>query len=117
MGGGGGPSITYVYVNQEEIKKAIAYCLDDKNCTGDVGGAQKNGYIGDGIPACGYLDKTARKLIKHAGCESFENKVVSGEGFTSFIDNLQKKEDKEEQENENRYIQKISKQINKNKNK
>ena len=98
MGGGGGPSITYVYIEQDALKKAVANCLDDKNCTGAVSGAQHNGYIGDGAYECGYLDRTARKLIKHAGCESFENNLGGGggESFTAYIDNLQKKEAKEE---------------------
>lgn len=91
MGGGGGPSITYVYINNDSLKKAVAYCLDDVNCTGAVSGAQNNAYIGK-PEVCGYLDKTARKLIKHAGCENFDNKNRGEETFTSFIENLEEKE-------------------------
>jgi len=90
--GGGGSSITYVYISTDKLKKAVAYCLDDSNCTGAVGGAQQNSYIAEGNAVCGYLDKTARKLIKHAGCESFENKDNNQNSFTSYIENLQEKE-------------------------
>ena len=90
--GGGGSSVTYVYISHDKLKQAVAYCLDDSNCTGAVSGAQQNSYIGEGKPDCGYLDKTARKLIKHAGCESFENKNTNQNSFTSYIENLQEKE-------------------------
>jgi hypothetical protein len=97
MGGGGGPSITYVYVSQDALKKAVAYCLDDKNCSGGVADAQKNSYIGD-KDYCGYLDITARTLIKNGTCETFENKTNNiGESFTSIIENLEKKESLENQ--------------------
>lgn len=95
MGGGGGPTIIKVRVSDDSLKKAVAYCLDDGNCNGSVAGDQDNGYIND-AKVCGYLDKTARKLIAHAGCENFENKNIKGESFTSFIHNLEKKEEIEE---------------------
>jgi hypothetical protein len=98
MGGGGGPSITYVYVEQALLKKAVAYCLDDKNCSGEVAKAQNNTQIDD-KDVCGFLDITARTLIKNGTCESFENKTNNniGESFTSIIENLEKKESVENQ--------------------
>jgi hypothetical protein len=100
MGGGGGPSITYVYVSQDKLMKAVAYCLDDKNCSAAVADAQKNDYIGN-KDICGYLDITARTLIKNGTCETFENKTNSiGESFTSMIENLEKKENLDSRKNQ-----------------
>jgi len=97
MGGGGGPSITYVYVEQPALKKAVAYCLDDKNCSGAVAEAQNNTNISD-KDVCGYLDITARTLIANGTCETFENNTNNiGITFTSIIENLEKKESVENQ--------------------
>jgi hypothetical protein len=111
MGGGGGPTITYVYVNDDNLKKAVAYCLDEGNCGDAVGDKQNNGYIKD-ASICGFLDKTAKQLIAHAGCESFNQK---NESFTSMMEKLEKQEKEEIDQKENKDVNKQGNKIKKRK--
>lgn len=112
MGGGGGQArVIEVVVNDDNLKQAVAYCLDEGNCNDNVGNKQQNGYIKD--PAvCGFLDKTAKRLIRHAGCESFNQKH---ESFTSMLEDLEKNEKKEIDRKENIEVKKVSNKIKKRK--
>jgi len=111
MGGGGGSSVVEVVVNDDNLKQAVAYCLDEGNCNDNVGNKQQNKHIKD-PNICGFLDKTAKQLIRHAGCESFNQK---NEGFTSMIENLEKQEKIEIDQKENIEVKKVSNKIKKRK--
>ena len=111
MGGGGGQTIVEVVVNDDKLKQAVAYCLDEANCNNNVASKQQNDHIKN--PAiCGFLDKTAKQLIRHAGCESFNQKH---ESFSSMLENLEKKEKKEIDRKENIEVKKVSNKFKKRK--